>query len=211
MIFDIDGTLTKGEVVGEGIQQYFDKPFSYANMLDYSIVNEIVRQGLITTEQKKDFDLGQFFIDMEDVIFKNADMIEGAVDFVHHLDSKGVNLLFVTARPKKLKQLTQEHFVKNNLGKFVDKIVMNQDGKHGKLNYANKYFNNEHVTIFEDKPSTLEEFHNYGHTIVKVNQPYNAHLSFAERFLSIDNYSTDNLYEYVELTTQGKNFVNSNE
>ena len=125
IVFDIDGTLTEGSYVAKGITEYFKKPFDYTKMKNYSITQSIIEQGILPLDGDTHFDEEEFFNSMNHA-FENAQLIEGAKEFILSLYEENKDIIIVTARPPKLELLTKEYFQKHGLG--------NVDRKSTRLN-----------------------------------------------------------------------------
>lgn len=194
-VFDIDGTIIKGHNLAYALSKYVGEEFPYKELTQYNIGENLLKKGYI--QSLDEFDNGEFFRRYEEEIFVNVELIDGIKTHLNKLEGMGKEIYFLTARPWNLHTVTKNFFEEFGLQKYIPKLFMNVDGKSAKLNFVNKMFPNTDVTMYEDKDSTIVDFYEHGHNIVRVNQPYNAHLNFdGDHFISIDDYHSPNFKKW---------------
>lgn len=187
-VFDIDGTIIRGEGISKSISEMFGIHFPYQNLTEYNVGKSLVTNKIIT--DISEFDSDMFFRTYKYNIFEDVEVIEGFLKYIEKLENKNKEILFLTARPMYLEEITHNFFRKIGLSKYVNenRLIMDKHKKGEKLRYVNTTLKDK-IVMYEDNDNAINEFSDDGHSVVQVLQPYNMNMNVYQRpILPIETY-----------------------
>lgn len=165
--FDIDGVITQNDALYRAIQNEYPQ-FTKEQFLYYDVATMLAHNRLI--QHPSHFNNDDFFTRNAHDIYLNSRLTNGVSEYLQYLESIGVDIHFITARPSSVETMTLEYFKRKG-------IKGTKENVHHVGGY-NKYDVLREVgasVFYEDRAETLYQAMNLG--VIRqgflIDMPYN--------------------------------------